>query len=119
MKYTIIYLACLLLCGSTACKKDQLERFDDEGSGNSIYFPMAENTNNLDYSFGYDKEPVQTVTLRVPVRIIGSAVEKDRPYKLVIADSSTMKKDLDYKILDAERVIRKGTVSDTLAIQLN
>ncbi|NML23029.1 DUF4843 domain-containing protein [Pseudoflavitalea sp. G-6-1-2] len=119
MKYSFVYLAGFFFCLLTACKKDRLQVYDDEASGNSIYFPLAESTNQLSYSFGYDKSAVTQTTLRVVIRAIGAPKDFDRPYKLVIADSSTMKKEVDYKILNTETSIRKGKVADTILIQLN
>ena len=119
MKYSIYYLACLLLCGIAACNKEEPGLYNDNSSGNSIYFPMAENSNDADYSFGYEKENVNTITTRLPIRIIGSAMDYDRPYKLLIADSSTMKEGEDYRIVNDHLVIGKGMVSDTLEIIFN
>lgn len=118
MKKRLVYLSLLFISLAMACKRDSLTVFDDAGSTNSIYFPLADTTNRFDHSFGYAKTFVQDSTIKIVVRAIGNAYKTDRPYKLSIADSSTLKSGIQYEFLNKEFSIKAGKVADTLKIKL-
>ncbi|WP_316837767.1 DUF4843 domain-containing protein [Pedobacter nutrimenti] len=118
MKKKLIYVCMLLVIITAACKKEDILTYNDELSKNSIYFPAAETTNNVNISFGYAKINVQDSLLKIVVRSIGSATNMDRPYNLSISDSSTLKVNRDYKLLNEKAVIKAGKVADTLFFKL-
>lgn len=118
MKKRIIYSGILLFCLAISCKQDSLSLYDNALSKNSIYFPLAEKTSSIDISFGYDKSNVKDSLIRIIVRAIGAPTNFDRPYNFSIADSSTLKANEHYKILDENRTIAAGKVSDTIKMQI-
>lgn len=101
-----------------ACKKDVIMKYNDADSGNSIYFPMAQTYSNVfNLSFGYVKTYTQDSIINIVVRAIGNTTNKDRDYNLSIADSTTLKRDVDYKFLNDKFSIKAGKVADTLKIK--
>nr|WP_199076565.1 DUF4843 domain-containing protein [Pedobacter sp. ASV19] len=114
----MMYLSLLFLGITAACKKENIQTYNNQKSKVSIYFPLSETTNGLNFSFGYEKANVLDTLLRVVVRTIGAAESSDRPYNLVIADSSTLKAGIDYKLLNTQNVIKAGKVTDTLYFKL-
>lgn len=106
------------VCLLTACKKESIPLYDTSKSGSSIYFPVTDNSSELYVSFGYAKTNVQDSSISFVVRAIGAPVNTDRPYRLQIADSSTMKPGIDYKFSEKTFVIRAGKIADTLHLQL-
>lgn len=118
MKKRIIYLGTLLICLANACKEESLSLYDDKLSKNSIYFPLAEKASSIDISFGYSRSNVKDSLIKIVVRAIGAPTNFDRPYDFSIADSSTLKANEHYKILEENRVIAAGKVSDTIRMQV-
>lgn len=118
MKTKLVYLSLLLIGLTMACKRDSLTVFDDKSSSNSIYFTLADTTNNYDLSFGYSKTFVMDSTIRIVVRAIGNTNNTDRPYNLTIADSSTLKAGVHYDFLNKQFAIKAGKVADTLKLKL-
>ncbi len=116
MKKTLLYTLVILLF--TACSKKELEKYNDAASGTSIYFPRKESSGNIAFSFGYAKSNVTDSIIRIVVRIIGAPVNTDRPYKLVVADSSTLKAGIDYEWMNKQFAIPSGKVADTLLLHL-
>lgn len=112
-----IFLYTIIAIGSLSCSKEKIALYDDAASKNSIYFPRKESAGDMLVSFGYEKTAVTDTTVKVLVRIIGSPVNTDRAYKLVIADSSTLRPD-QYELINKSLVIPAGKVADTLKFHL-
>lgn len=119
MKKITSYICLSMLCFLLACKEDALTTYNNQNSKNSIYFAEAKDLNNFKaFSFGYEKANVKDSILSFIVRAIGAPENRDRPYDLNIADSSTLKSGTEYEILNKPLSIKAGKVSDTLKIKL-
>lgn len=119
MKNLLSYLCILAIVLLAACRKEELNTYNDDVSKNSIYFPEARlAASQLLVSFGYADPMVKDSVIKIPVITIGSASTQDRPYNLSIDPTSTMKAGVDYEILNNPVVIKAGKVGDTLMIKL-
>lgn len=88
LKYRTLKIASLLttlILGITGCSKDELLTFNSDAA---IYFTRGQ---IIDYSFSTAANNVQKDTLYIPLRIIGTASDKDRTFNIVLDDSSTAK----------------------------
>ncbi len=119
MKNITSYICLSILCFFFSCKEDALTTYDNANSKNSIYFAEAKDLNNSKMiSFGYEKASVKDSIVTFVVRAIGAPENRDRPYDLSIADSSTLKSGTEYEILNKPLSIKAGKVTDTLKIKL-
>lgn len=100
----------LLFC---ACKKASLDTYSGT---NSIYFPKSEQETKTYFSYGYLSAYIQDTVIKFPVIATGAAVGYDRPYSLVVVDSTTMVKDRDYEFVNKEFVIKANKLTDTVKI---
>lgn len=82
---TIIY-SVLLALALTACKEDQSLIYTQDAR---IYFREGV---TVEYSFTAEPANVTTDTLFIPLRIMGSAADRDRAFHIIIDDSSTAKR---------------------------
>ncbi|MCH5720108.1 DUF4843 domain-containing protein [Niabella hibiscisoli] len=76
----------LLALSLTSCKEDQSLIYEQDAR---IYFREGV---TADYSFTAEPASVVTDTLFIPLRIMGSAVDRDRIFNIIIDDSSTAKR---------------------------
>lgn len=100
----------LLFCG---CKEDHLDLYSGKSS---IYFPNSEQENKITFSFGYLSAYIEDSIFSIPVIATGAPAQYDRPYSLIVADSSTMVKDVDYEFLNKEFVIKANKLTDTIQL---
>ncbi|MDA3616530.1 DUF4843 domain-containing protein [Polluticaenibacter yanchengensis] len=75
-----------IVLGATSCKKDDFKTFNSDAA---IYFTRGE---IIDYSFSTKSDNLVKDTIYIPLRIIGTASDKDRTFNIEVADSSTAKK---------------------------
>ncbi|MBV7533377.1 DUF4843 domain-containing protein [Chitinophaga sp. sic0106] len=115
-----VILSILLLTGFFACKKQDIDVYDNEKSGASLYFPIQEvdSTGDISFSFGYLKSSVSDTAVRILVRMLGAPVDYDRPYNLKIADTSTATSEM-YSIANKTLAIPAGKTADTVVINLH
>ena len=99
-----------------ACKEDHLDSYSGK---NSIYFPNSEQENKAFFSFGYLSAYIQDTLIKIPIIATGAAVQLDRHYALVVADSSTMVKGRDYEFLNKDFVIKANQLTDTVMLLLH
>ncbi|MGE9313449.1 DUF4843 domain-containing protein [Niabella sp. CJ426] len=81
----IIYMV-LLALSLTSCKEDQSLIYEQDAR---IYFREGV---AVEYSFTAEPASVTTDTLFIPIRIMGSAADRDRTFNIIIDDSSTAKR---------------------------
>lgn len=128
------YLGVLILSiiWISSCRKRGLELFDDEANSNSIYFHQAiirpqvgsglrntsDPTNYTNFSFGFLPISRLDTTLLIRVQSTGSIRNFDRPYVLVVADSSSMVRGVHYDILNNKFAIMAGKGQDTIKVKL-
>ncbi|WP_316817655.1 DUF4843 domain-containing protein [Pedobacter nyackensis] len=117
--YKNFYLCVLALIMLSACKKEEIDLYNDKAVGNSIYFAKADTLNDLIVSFGYAKNEVKDSVVSLVIRTIGAPATVDRPYNLSVADSSTVKRGVDYDFLNTTFSIKAGKVTDTLKIKFH
>ncbi|MDH7459952.1 DUF4843 domain-containing protein [Chitinophagaceae bacterium 26-R-25] len=88
-KLNILFLlfAAGILAGS--CSKDDRLMYEQDPR---IYFDSYANiSDSINYSFGIQPLTVTTDTVYMIMRIMGNAEQRDREFKLVLADTSTAK----------------------------
>jgi hypothetical protein len=96
---------CMLLVVTgfhTACKKSELTKFYE--ADNVYIYKDAFNTSrdSILFSFAIKPASLTTDTVKVPLRIMGTAQNRDRQVQVkVLTDSSTAKQDQDFVILPA------------------
>ncbi len=100
-------LAALLL---TACKEDQSLIYEQDAR---IYFTQGA---TVEYSFTAEPASVTTDTLFIPLRIMGSATDRDRVFNIIIDDSSTAK--LGYHFQFGPLVIPANTYQISLPVYI-
>ncbi|WP_316792030.1 DUF4843 domain-containing protein [Pedobacter frigoris] len=119
--------ALLILTSVSACKKDDIEAFNDEKSSNSIYFSQSTvrpgdgyeaPINYSSFSFGYMPAEKTDTVLLLPVQTTGTIRNTDRSYSVMVADSSTMVKGIHYDILNTNFSIKSGKVTDTVKVKI-
>ncbi len=126
MKQIFYLIIVIILCiGISSCKKEGLALFDDESSSNSIYFErnvMASapyiSIEPVFVGFGYFSAMKQDSLVKIVVKTTGAKHTSDRPYTLIISDTSSMKKDVDYEILNTVYAIKAGRLTDTIQLRL-
>lgn len=101
----------------SSCTKQGLNTYS---ATTNIYF-----TNNYTLSvdtsvitFAYSSATIKDSVVMIPVSAIGSVVNKDRPFKIIISDSSTAKASIHYEPIQDTFKIRAGRVVDTFKIKL-
>jgi hypothetical protein len=111
MKKIIIIL--ILLAFFCSCKKQQ-KMFPKNFTGISFFTPQREI--NVNFNF-YPKEQKE-VKVKIPLRIQGIALNKDRYYSVsIVKDKTTAKEVVHYKKLDTDKFIfHKNLYQDTLTI---
>lgn len=128
IKKWIIVLAsfyCLLNIGCS----DDLESFYGERDcvyfQNFIYNQAGDKVNfdSIVYSFGKKMPEVTMDTVKLVVCYTGRLSDKDRTYRVVVADSgrvkrgnTTMESDKDYDVISETQVMRAGCWTDTLEV---
>lgn len=126
MKKLIYLFTCLWLAlHFTACDKD-IARFDN--ATNYIYFGIPfekdqygrdaeKRQDSISHSFALDGAGTLYYTFKIPVNILGLESEQDRNYKIEIVSDSTDATNDDWNPDSiSNRMIHKGTLSDTLNI---
>lgn len=126
-KPNILMLLCMLFVMASCSEKD-IDSFDTNTS--YIYFdvPYILNTDgtessfrqdSISYSFALDPEEVRDTTIKVVVKIIGMAVDYDRPYSLeVISDQTTATSAEWNPDIIKNRSIKAGELTDTIRIDI-
>ncbi|HVW62041.1 MAG TPA: DUF4843 domain-containing protein [Puia sp.] len=99
----------------TACSKDERLVYHDPAA---VYFftdSLIYQTDSLTYSFAIHDSQLQQDTVKIPLKIIGTATGADRKVSVeAVADSTTAMEGKNYKLLPA--VIRAGRYKDSLAV---
>jgi hypothetical protein len=113
MKKIIIILS--LLAFFVSCKKE-LKKYNKNVTGISFFYEWKEK--NVNFLF-YSKEQKE-VEVKIPLRIQGIALDKDRYYSVsIVKDKTTAEKGIHYKKLDKNKFIfHKNLYQDSLAITL-
>jgi hypothetical protein len=107
MRYKIIFLLLVVTGLYTACKKSELTKFYE--ADNVYIYKDAFNTSRDSILFSFAIRPafLTVDTVKVPLRIMGSAQDRDRQVTVqVLADSSTAQQDRDFVILPT--IIKAG-----------
>lgn len=119
-KYLLFSISFLSLF---ACKEDTLDLYDENTSGNNIYF--LENYSKTRYdkfnqviSLGLASASLTDTIIKIPVRITGPKSEQDRPINVVIPDTCTMKEGIHFDFQTAP-VIRANRTVDTISLILH
>lgn len=119
-KYLIFSISFLSLF---ACKEDTLDLYDENSSGNNIYF--LENYSKTRYdkfnqviSLGLASASLTDTIIKIPVRITGPKSEQDRPINVVVPDTCTMKEGIHFDFQTAP-VIRANRSVDTISLILH
>jgi hypothetical protein len=108
--YTRIIYALVIGLAITGCSKENRLMYKEDPR---VYFYTSA---SVDYTFAV-RPPSYTVdTLYMPIRIMGSAVNKDRTFNLKVEDSSTAK--LGYHFSFAPLVIPANTYQISLPVYL-
>lgn len=86
--FTINKICCLLIAivSLIGCSQDDLLLYKEDAR---IYFERGQ---IVDYTFSISSADVVTDTIYIPLRIMGSAADKDRTFNVIVDDSSTAKK---------------------------
>ena len=106
----------LLAMGFTACEKG----LDTYHGNNGIYFTNNK-TSFLDsgtVTFGFSGPGKMDSVVSIPISALGMTANTDRPFKLVVNDSSTAKLGVHFDALP-ETSIKAGAVSTTLQLKLH
>jgi len=115
-----IFLLLLAALYLQACKKKDLEVYDQGANGASIYFKEAINAKqNLrkTISFGFSGYSVHDSVVAIPIAVTGSPSLSDRVYQLRVTDSTTASPNTHYSFVHPA-VVRVGKVVDTLHIRI-
>lgn len=112
--------AFLIIASAVACKKSEIKTYDGKIS---VYFPRSLSSPYLDtLAVTFTFAPLSTTDslIKIPVRIAGEPVDKDRVYNLVInPNKTTAVAGSDYKLNDKRQfVIPAGKVTDTIYLDL-
>ena len=119
MKCLINHLlfASLLLPGITGCKKSELTQFDQPDMVYIYKDYFATNNDSSIYSFAIRPATLLQDTIKVPMRIMGEARNKDRAVNvMVVKDSTTAVEGKHYKIVPP--VIKAGQYKGEINIVL-
>jgi hypothetical protein len=113
MKLTVINQAVYLLVALmvlAGCKQDDLLTYKEDPR---VYFNRGE---GIAYTFSATPTEIIKDTLYIQVRIMGSAAEKDRPFTIIVDDSSTAKEGWHFEL--GEKLIPAGAYSADLPVYL-
>lgn len=113
-----IHYICLLLLPAVfaACKKSELQSFSDDVM---IYFFKPRNTltpDSLTYSFAVRDTGLQYDTVRIPLRIIGTAAEKDREVRYAVIPGKSDADAESYALLPA--VVKANEYAANLEVKV-
>jgi hypothetical protein len=103
--------------GLMSCEKG-LEPYH---GNNGIYF-RDNKTKFLDTSFvtfGFSGPGVTDSVISIPVSALGMTANSDRPFKLVVVDSSTAKAGVHYDALSETMTIKAGEVGTSVKLKLH
>lgn len=110
-----IIIPALIMAAFTSCKKSELTAYDQPAQVQ--FYKLFDNPrkDSFVYSFAIKPATMLADTVRLPVRITGVAMDKDRMINLkAVADSSNAVEGTDYKIHRA--IIRAGHYQDSVEI---
>lgn len=118
MKLYKICMGALLLAGTAACTDEDYKLYDT-GQKDAVFFEYRndneEIATSVDYAFNYDIAEEHIV--RIPVRLMGMPVERDRKVTLVADAASTdMVEGVHYRV--DETVIPAGEVASEAVVHL-
>lgn len=112
IKYNIAIILLLpLMLLTNACVEEHYLRFDVSQTG--IYFSR----DTFNYSFGVTPIDVRTYTYKMPIRIMGTIADVDRPIAYeIMADTTSAKSGIHYDIVDA--VVPAGKIDGYIAVKI-
>lgn len=115
MQYKLKLMLVAVIGLLAACKKSELTKFYE--ADNVYIYKDAFNTSrdSILYSFAIRPASLTADTVKVPLRIMGTAKDRDRQVNVkVLTDSSTAKQDQDFVILPT--VIKAGEYTGNVVV---
>lgn len=113
--YLLYIVTILIMAAGSSCKKSELTAYDQPAMVQFYKLFINTQRDSSVYSFAIRPATLTADTVKLPVRISGLAVDRNRVVNLKpVADSSTAVEGTDYKIHSA--VIRAGKYQDSVEI---
>jgi len=117
----IKYIIALLFVSASllSCEKS-LMNFDNENAdvyfqdGGSLYSSLASDSLYVSFSFTKSLDSVRNII----VAVTGGRVDRNRPYKLKLNDSSTAISGIHFEPLPESFMIKKNMLTDTIKLKL-
>ena len=102
-----------LMLGFCSCKEDPIMIYS---GGNRIHFKNK--SENSVYRFSFATTPgKEEYTMKIPVSLIGTALEQDREYSLEVVNEGDLATTLSSSLYSMSHIFHKGVYEDSLAIK--
>lgn len=119
MKRLLNLMIALVAITLGGCEKETLTKFDENVSGNSIYFqaPFLSSATGRSFTFGYSSPDVKDTVLSFTVSVSGKPVDKAREFILAAHEGSTLLPGVNYDLVDPKLNIPAQKVTANIKIR--